>query len=62
MIYKSNIRYIFFKKPFKIFLKGQMSQDISTPLLPIKHYSFLNLVIFCCTKIILQKWNYNSVA
>ena len=40
MTYKSNIRYIFFKEPFKVFLEGQTSEDKSTPLLAIKHYSF----------------------
>ena len=41
MIHKSNIRYIFRKEPFKVFLEGQMSEDKSTPLLAIKHYSLL---------------------
>ena len=36
MIYKSNIKYIFCKEPFKIFLEGQMSQDKSTPFLAIQ--------------------------
>ena len=58
MIYKSNIRYIFCKEPFK----GQVSEDKSTPLPAIKHYSFLNLAIFFCTIIILCKWNYKSLA
>ena len=40
MIYKSNIRYIFCKEALKVFLEGQMSEDKSTPLLAIKHYSF----------------------
>ena len=48
MIHKSNIRYIFRKEPFRVFLEGQMSEDKSTPLLAIKHY-YLNLVIFFCT-------------
>ena len=39
MIYKSNIRYIFCKEPLKAFLEGQMSEDESTLLLAIKHYS-----------------------
>ena len=62
MIYKSNIRYIFCKEPFKVFLEGQMSEDKSTPLFAIKHYSSLNLVIFLCTIIILCKWNYKPLA
>ena len=43
MIYKSNIRYVFCKEPFKVFLEGQMPEDKFTPLLAIKRYSFLNL-------------------
>ena len=62
MIYKSNIRYIFCKEPLKVFLEGQMSEDESTPLPAIKHYSFLNLVIFFCTTVIPCKWNYKSLA
>ena len=58
MIYKSNIRYIFCKEPFN----GQMPEDKSTPLPAIKHYSFLNLVIFFGTIIIPCKWNYKSLA
>ena len=53
MIYRSNITYIFFKEPFNVFLEGQTSEDKSTPLLAIKHYSSLNLVIFFRTIIIL---------
>ena len=41
MIYKSNIRCIFFKEPFKVFLEAQMSEGKSTPLLAIKHDSKL---------------------
>ena len=62
MLYKSNIRYISFKEPFKVFLEAQMSEGKSTPLLAIRHYSFLNLVIFVCTLIFLCKCNYKSLA
>ena len=53
MIYKSNIKYVIFKQPFKVFLESQTSEDKSTPLLAMKHYSFLNLVIFLVLKGIL---------
>ena len=52
MIYKSNIKYVFFKEPFKVFLESQTSEDKSTPLLAMKHY-LLNLVIFLVLKGIL---------
>ena len=35
------MRYMFCKEAFKVFLEGQMSEDKSTPLLAIKHYSLL---------------------
>ena len=41
MIYKSVMRYMFCKEAFKVFLEGQMSEDKSTSLLAIKHYSLL---------------------
>ena len=34
---KSNIRYIFCNKPFKVFIEGQMSKGKPTPLLAIKN-------------------------
>ena len=58
MIYKSNIKYVFFKEPFKVFLESQTSEDKSTPLLAMKHY-LLNLVIFLVLKGILYIfWNF----
>ena len=59
----SKIRYKFCNKPFKAFLKCQMSKDKSTPLLAIKNLlfwwdrpsSFLHVVIFFCKVLILYK-------
>ena len=38
----SNIGYIFCNKPFKVFLKHQMSKDKPSPLLAIKILLFLS--------------------
>ena len=37
---KSNIRYTFCSKRFRVFLEGQGYKDKPTSLLPIKTYSF----------------------
>ena len=38
----SNIRYIFWNKPFKAFREHQMSKDKPTPLLTIKNLPLLS--------------------
>ena len=42
----SNIRYIYYNKPFKAFLQHQLSKNKPTPLLAIKNLRFIATVIF----------------
>ena len=52
---------MFCKEPLRL-IEGQMPEDKSTPLLSVKNYSFLHIVIFLCTTFILYKCNYMSLA
>ena len=61
---KSDIRYTFCSKRFRVFLEGQGYKDKPTPLPPIKTYSFdwgpIILFTHVFAVFILYKCNYKS--